>query len=170
MLTEVYQSQSQLANGLTWGFADDDRLRLFHYRPTLMIQPGNLLNSFNDNPFHQYLGLEIEEHRTDFVRLKLHKTATTPTGIGGSVNGGVIATMVDMAAVTAVFTNLRESDQPAGTADIQVTYLRQAQGDVIYADATVIKRGRQLCSVEVSIINDADVLCARGRVLYALRA
>ena len=38
------------------------------------------------------------------------------------------------------------------------------------AEATVIKRGRQLCMVEVSISNDSGTLCARGRVLYALRS
>lgn len=134
-----------------------------------MTQPHGLLSNFNDNPFHQYLGLALVETRADFARLRLTKTATTPTGIGGSVNGGVLATMVDMAAVPAVFTNLQEGSQPAGTADLQITYLRQAHGDWIDAEATVIKRGRQLCAVEVSIKNDQGDLCARGRVLYALR-
>lgn len=133
-------------------------------------RPQGPLPGFNDNPFHQYLGLTLEETAPDFARLRLKKTATTPTGIGGSVNGGVIATMVDMAAVSAVFTNLRETDTPAGTADLQVTYLRQAHGEWVDATATVIKRGRQLCSVEVSIEDSEGRLCTRGRVLYALRA
>ena len=81
----------------------------------------------------------------------------------------VIATMVDMAALPAVFAGMKAGSQPAGTADLQVTYLRQAHGDWIDAHATVIKRGRALCTVEVSIVNDQGELCARGRVLYALR-
>lgn len=125
--------------------------------------------AFNDNPFHQYLGLELVEARKDFARLRLTVKETTPTGIGGSVNGGVISTMVDMAAVPAVFTNMREGSQPAGTADLQVTYLRQAHGKWIDAEATVIKRGRQICAVEVEIKNDKGELCGKGRVLYALR-
>jgi len=125
---------------------------------------------FDRNPFHRYLGLSLVETRPDYARLRLTLTEQTPTGIGGSVNGGVIATMVDMAAIPAVFSGLREGNQPAGTADLQVTYLRQAHGAWIDAEATVIKRGRQLCTVEVSIVNDAGELCARGRVLYALRA
>lgn len=128
------------------------------------------LPGFDDNPFHQYLGLTLAETAPDFARLRLLKTDTTPTGIGGSVNGGVIATMIDMAGVSAVFTNLRKDDTPAGTADLQVTYLRQAHGEWVDAIATVIKRGRQLCTVEVSIEDDEGRLCARGRVLYALRA
>ena len=125
---------------------------------------------FDDVPFHRYLGLTLAEWRLDEARLRLTLTDQTPTGIGGSVNGGVIATLVDMAVIPAVFSGLREGSQPAGTADLQVTYLRQAHGAWIDASARVIKRGRQLCVVEVSVVNDEGTLCARGRVLYALRA
>ena len=125
---------------------------------------------FDEIPFHQYLGLTLVERRDDYARLRLRKTTTTPTGIGGSVNGGVIATMIDMATIPAVFTGMRPGSEPAGTADLQVTYLRQAHGNYIDAEATVIKRGRQLCTIEVSVIDDEGRLCARGRVLYALRS
>lgn len=130
----------------------------------------SILDNFDDNPFHRYLGLTLEEARPDYARIRLRITGTTPTGIGGSVNGGVIATMIDMAAIPAVFAGLKQGSQPAGTADLQVTYLRQSHGRWIDAEAKVIKRGRQLCSVEVSILNDQGVLSARGRVLYALRS
>jgi acyl-coenzyme A thioesterase PaaI-like protein len=72
--------------------------------------------------------------------------------------------------IPAVFAGIKEGTTPAGTADLQVTYLRQSHGKWIDAEATVIKRGRQLCTVEVSVINDEGVLSARGRVLYALRS
>lgn len=129
----------------------------------------NFFDNFDKNPFHQYLGLTLIDTRDDFARLRLVIKDTTPTGIGGSVNGGVISTMVDMAAVPAVFSNLREGSEPAGTADLQVTYLRQAHGEWIDAEARVIKRGRQLCTIEVEIKSDKGVICAKGRVLYALR-
>jgi uncharacterized protein (TIGR00369 family) len=125
---------------------------------------------FDDKPFHRYLGLTLAEWRADYARLRLTRTEQTPTGIGGSVNGGVIATIIDMAAIPAVFSALREDSQPAGTADLQVTYLRQAHGAWIDAEAHVIKRGRQLCYVEVNVTDDAGRLCAKGRVLYALRS
>jgi uncharacterized protein (TIGR00369 family) len=125
---------------------------------------------FADAPFHKYLGISIEEYRPDFARLRLKITDSTPTGIGGSVNGGVIATLIDIAVIPAVFAGLKEGSLPAGTADLQVTYLRQSHGKWIDAEATVIKRGRQLCTIEVSVLNDEGVLSARGRVLYALRS
>lgn len=125
---------------------------------------------FDELPFHRYLGLTLEERRDGYARLRLTITEQTPTGVGGSVNGGVIATLIDMAAIPAVFTGLREGARPAGTADLQVTYLRQAHGAWIDGEARVLKRGRQLCVVEVDVKNDRGELCARGRVLYALRA
>ena len=132
--------------------------------------PSEFLDGFDDIPFHRYLGMRLQERRDGYARLRLTLSEQTPTGVGGSVNGGVIATLVDMAVIPAVFTGMREGVQPAGTADLQVTYLRQAHGAWIEAEAVVIKRGRQLCLVEVSVCNDAGDLCARGRVLYALRA
>jgi uncharacterized protein (TIGR00369 family) len=132
--------------------------------------PQGFIQDFDNNPFHIYLGLTVAEQRKDYGRLRLQRTESTPTGIGGSVNGGVIATMIDMATIVAIFSDLSESTMPAGTADLAVTYLRQAHGEWIDAEALVIKRGRQLCSVEVSVINNEEVLCARGRVLYAMRS
>ncbi|HEX7038376.1 MAG TPA: PaaI family thioesterase [Pseudomonadales bacterium] len=137
-------------------------------RPT-PVEP-EFFAGFNERPFHRYLGLTLEERRDGYARLRLTITEQTPTGVGGSVNGGVIATLIDMAAIPAVFTGLREGAQPAGTADLQVTYLRQAHGAWIDGEARVLKRGRQLCVVEVDVKNDRGELCARGRVLYALRA
>jgi uncharacterized protein (TIGR00369 family) len=64
---------------------------------------------------------------------------------------------------------MRPDDQPAGTADLNVTYLRPAHGPYVDAEATVLRRGRQLAVIEVSISDAEGRLCAKGRVLYAFR-
>ena len=124
---------------------------------------------FDSMSFHQYLGLKVHAAERDRVTLRLHWNEETPTGIGGSVNGGVLATMVDMAAVAAVFTHIPDGVLPAGTADLQITYMRQASGNHLDAVAEVVKRGRQLCTIQVTILNPEGVQCCAGRVLYALR-
>ena len=129
-----------------------------------------LLAHFDDMPFHQYLGLTLVEAKPGFGKVALRRTESTPTGIGGSVHGGVLAAVVDIVMLVAVMSDLGEDKQPAGTADLGITYLRQAQGEVIYATAQVIKSGRQLASVEIDITDDAGTLCAKGRTLYAFRA
>ena len=133
-------------------------------------QPGSaFFDHFDAMPFHRYLGLKVQSAEKNKATLRLHRNEETPTGIGGSVNGGVLATMVDMAAVAAVFTDVPENAMPAGTADLQITYLRQASGDYLDAVAEVVKRGRQLCTIQVAIVNPEGVTCCVGRVLYALR-
>jgi uncharacterized protein (TIGR00369 family) len=69
----------------------------------------------------------------------------------------------------AVIPTLGEGDQPGGTIDLGITYLRPATGSRITFEADVVRRGREIVSTEVSIRDDQDRLCARGRVLYKVR-
>lgn len=125
---------------------------------------------FDAEPFHRMLGLTVVERRPGCGRIRLAKGPDTPAGIGGSVHGGVLAAMVDVAMLVAVFAELQPGEQPAGTAELGITYLRPAQGGEIFAEATVIKRGRQLAMIEVEISDDQGRLCAKGRTLYSFRA
>lgn len=132
------------------------------------IQP--FFDNFDELPFHKYLGMHLIAYRDGYAKVELHREATTPTGIGGSVNGGVLATLVDMTAVTAVLAGLRADEHPAGTADMQLTYLRQTKGETVTCEGHVLKRGKQLATVEVKVTDDTGRLCCTARVLYAFRA
>ena len=125
--------------------------------------------AFDSHPFHQYLGLTFVERRANYGKIVLTKTPDTPGGVGGSVHGGVLAAMVDIVMLVAMFAEMREGEVPAGTAELGITYLRQAHGEKIYAEANVVKRGRTLSLVEVDITDQDGRLCARGRTLYTLR-
>ena len=125
---------------------------------------------FDAKPYHQMLGVKLVEQRPGYGKIVLRKDENTPSGIGGSVHGGVLAAMVDIVMLVAIFAEMRDGEQPAGTAELSITYLRQSHGEHIYAEANVVKRGRQLSLVEVDILDDEGRLCARGRTLYAFRA
>jgi uncharacterized protein (TIGR00369 family) len=125
---------------------------------------------FDAQPLNAMLGITLVERRRGFGRICLARSEATPQGIGGSVHGGVLAAMVDIAMLVAVFTTIKSDQAPAGTADLNITYLRPTHGRRVYADATVVKHGRQLAMIEVSIVDDEDRLCARGRTLYAFRS
>ncbi|MCH8256319.1 MAG: PaaI family thioesterase [Proteobacteria bacterium] len=125
---------------------------------------------FDSNPYHQMLGITLLERSPAYGKIVLLKDGNTPSGIGGSVHGGVLAAMVDIVVLVAMFAEMRDDEQPAGTAELSITYLHQTHGEHIYAEARVVKRGRQLSFVEVDITDDNDRLCARGKVLYAFRA
>jgi len=124
---------------------------------------------FDNQRYHRMLGVTVLERRPGYGKIVLRRDENTPTGIGGSVHGGVLAAMVDIVMLVAIFAEMREGEQPAGTAELGITYLRQTHGEHIYAEANVVKRGRQLSLVEVDITDDEGRLCARGRTLYAFR-
>ena len=138
-----------------------------------MSQPSgspNVDRHFEDFPLHRFLGLSVVEKREGFARLAMDTGPNVIGGIGNSVHGGVLAALVDIVILQALFAKPDPNVTPAGTADLNITYLRPALGKRIYAEGHVVKKGRQLAMVEVSILDDQDRLCARGRALYAFRA
>ena len=127
---------------------------------------------FEHIPLHEALGIKIENRSKDFACCSLKASNTTRGGVAGGIHGGVMAALVDIATIAALF-NEQPKDlkdyQPAGTADLNITYLRPALSSIIYAEATVIKRGKMLAMIEVNIKDDNGTLCAKGRTLYAFR-
>lgn len=123
------------------------------------------------------MGLSLEDAGQGFARVRMRTNNLTggqgqgavAGGIGGSVHGGLLAALVDIAALQAVVHSLLEGDRPAGTADLGITYLRPAIGDEIVAEATVLRKGRQMVVLEVAITDPEGRLCSKARVIYALR-
>ena len=125
---------------------------------------------FAEHPLHKALGLTVEEAHPGFVRICMQANNFTLGGVGGSVHGGLLAALVDIAMLEALAPLFTANEQPAGTADLNITYLRPAMGPRVYAEATVLRKGRQLAVTEVRILDEAGVLLATGRTIYALRA
>jgi uncharacterized protein (TIGR00369 family) len=90
-------------------------------------------------------------------------------GVGGSVHGGVLSSLVDIATILAVSTLVQPHEQMAGTAELNISYLRPALGAAVYAAARVLKKGRSLAVCDVDLTDLDGRLLAKGRVAYALR-
>jgi uncharacterized protein (TIGR00369 family) len=148
--------------------SDNDPEKLAHYFTSADFE--TVKRGFDRDSFNEQLGVTLVERGDGTARIRLTMGDETPRGIGGAAHGGVLATMVDTAMLVAVFTKLRPGQLPAGTADLGITYMRQAHGDHIDADARVVKHGRQLSVIEVDLTDDEGTLCAKGRVLYAFRS
>lgn len=73
----------------------------------------------------------------------------------GSVHGGVLATMIDVAMGTAVATTGGESPV---TVSLAVTYLEPGRAGRLEARARVRKRGKRLMVVEAEVVQDGDVV------------
>ena len=73
----------------------------------------------------------------------------------GTVHGGVLATMIDVAMGTAVFT---AGGQSPVTVSLTVTYLEPGRPGRLEARAKVRKRGKRLTVVEAEVVQGEDVV------------
>jgi uncharacterized protein (TIGR00369 family) len=104
--------------------------------------------------FREHVELEIEP-QDDGTSLVVVEAAEHHLNPGGSVHGGVLATMVDVAMGTAVATTGGESPV---TVSLTVTYLAPGSAGRLEARARVRKRGTRLMVVEAEVVQDGDVV------------
>ena len=104
--------------------------------------------------FREYVALEVEpvEEGTGRVRLD---AGDEHLNLHGTVHGGVLATMIDVAMGTAVVTTGGESPV---TVSLTVTYLEPGRPGPLTATARVRKRGKRLIVVEAEVTQDDDVV------------
>jgi uncharacterized protein (TIGR00369 family) len=72
----------------------------------------------------------------------------------GTVHGGAIATLIDVAMGAAVHREDTEDAAPV-TIEMKVTYLEPAKPGELHANATVRRRGKRIIIAEVDV-TDAD--------------
>lgn len=115
--------------------------------------------------FPNLVGLEVEEIRTDYCRLRLpHRGELNQ--VAGIVHGGAIATLIDTAAVPAV----GQAYPPRttySTVSMDIQYLAAVTGDAV-AEAWVTKRGRSLVFVRVEVRDDGGRDAAHASLVFAV--
>ncbi|XP_076864770.1 acyl-coenzyme A thioesterase 13 [Brachyhypopomus gauderio] len=85
------------------------------------------------------------------------------TNRGGTLHGGLTATLVDMISTTALM--YTERGAPGVSVDMNITYMNAAKiGEDILITAQVLKQGKTLAFATVDITNkDTGKLIAQGR-------
>lgn len=129
----------------------------------------DLYASFQATPLHALLALEYmdvtesgpAEPGTALVRMPIRPEAY---GASGSLHGGAIATLIDVAAASAAARNSAfvPGQNTLVTADIHVRYLGRAKGSYVDAHAHVVRAGRQLIVVECRVVDAEDRVIAVG--------
>ena len=125
-------------------------------------------DAFAATPLHAHLGLDVRTYGADddptlvVVAIPIGPNAVDAMRTPGSVHGGAIATLVDVACATSA--SLSPSFVPGETAlvtaDMHVRYLARAKGDTVRAEARVTKAGRNLVVVEGKVLDELDTLVA----------
>ena len=120
------------------------------------------------SPYGRLLGVEVETVEPGRVRVRL-PYRTEVTTVGDVVHGGAVASLVDTAATAAVWSGADLDKTTRGTTvGFTVNFLTAARGQDLVATATVVQRGRTLCTCEVVVAGADGSACARALVTYKI--
>jgi uncharacterized protein (TIGR00369 family) len=115
--------------------------------------------------FPSFVGLELEEARVDYARMRLRfrPELEQPAGV---VHGGAVATLIDTVVVPAIGSAYDEF-VPMLTLDLQIRYLAAAERTDLVAEGWITRRGRSVlfCQAEVRAASSGDVV-AEGWMTY----
>jgi uncharacterized protein (TIGR00369 family) len=85
------------------------------------------------------------------------------------VHGGALASLIDTAAMVAAWSGAETPENLRGTTvALSITFLAPANGEDVVAEASVLRRGRNLAFVEVDVRTADGRGVAKGLVTYKL--
>ena len=115
-------------------------------------------------PFHQWLGLEVVAVHDDGIELTAkwrEEWVVNPDR--GYTHGGVLATLVDLAADWAM---VKKLGRGVPTIDLRVDYHAAAMPGDLTARGKVVRLGGQFSTAEAHIYDSNGKLVASGRGTY----
>ena len=113
-------------------------------------------------PYCRELGACVDDLGEGRVRLRLpyHDKNSNP---GQALHGGVAASMIDIAGRLAAETGFTGEGE-ASAIDVSVNYLAAAIGEEIFAEAKVLRRGKEITYAEVDVATAEKKSIAKGLV------
>jgi len=124
------------------------------------------LRSIERAPFSALLGLKIESavNGVARVRMPFRLDLLNEGGPQAPIHGGAIASLIDTAAVTAVWTDPKM--QQSATISMTINYLNTGVASDLIATARVRKRGRRVASLSVEVADENGQLVADSLVIF----
>ena len=117
------------------------------------------------SPALQWLRASLEELDLDYAVVKLTYRDEITNG-SGTVHGGVLAALADMAVAFALSTNF-DGKMGFATSDLTIHFLRRARGDV-WARARIVKKGKRVNVGDVEIVDGQGRAVARVLASFLL--
>jgi uncharacterized protein (TIGR00369 family) len=117
---------------------------------------------------HVFSSLNFREVPAAGVDLAVELEVTPRVSNGrGTLQGGLIATLVDVAAGLATVRTLPEGHDTT-TSDLSVHYLRPVTTGPARAEATVVRRGRRRIVLRVEVLDGEGELAAVSTISFAV--
>ena len=137
----------------------------FDLLPTSVAQAWSQFLAWEDQVyFPQLVGVEVEELRRDYARMRLPWRAelNQPQGL---MHGGAIATLIDTVVVPAIGTAY-ETARPFSTIELSVRFLGPVRKEDLVAEGWVTRRGKRIVFCEVEVRTASGVVVASGNLIY----
>lgn len=135
--------------------------------PSVQARWANFLSEEGDQRwFPNLLGIEVEELRRDYARLRMpwRPDLNQPQGL---MHGGAIATLIDTSVVPAIGTAY-EDHRPFSTIEMSVRYVQPVRQEDLVAEGWVSRRGKRVVFCEVEVRTASAVKVATGDLIYII--
>jgi uncharacterized protein (TIGR00369 family) len=116
---------------------------------------------FLEVPLHKLLDFRFVETEPGLVVVEMPVRPEAFNG-SGNLHGGALATLIDVAAgsCAARASGFDPLTQSLVTADLHVRYLGRPKGDLVRAEARLMRAGRMLIVIEVRVVDPEGNLVA----------
>lgn len=141
------------------------RAEQFAELPAARAERWSRFGKWDERLFPNVVGLELEEVRLDYGRMRLpfRSELNQPAGM---VHGGAIATLIDTVVVPAIG-SAYDGFTVMLTIDLQIRFLGAATASDLVAEGWITRRGRTIvfCQAEVRAV-DTGAVVAEGWMTY----
>lgn len=112
-------------------------------------------------PYGAALGVQIESADAESARLYL-PFKDENSNPGQALHGGVAASLINLGGLVVSQESLGAEAERIHTASVQVTYLAAAIGEPVIAEATLLRRGKEICFVNIDVSTEEGKAIAKG--------
>lgn len=132
--------------------------------PSVQARWANFLTDPDQQWFPNLLGIQVEELRRDYSRLRMPWRPDLNQAVG-MMHGGAIATLIDTAVVPAIGTAY-DDDRLFSTIEMSVRYVQPVRQEDLVAEGWVSRRGTRVVFCEVEVRTASAVKVATGDLIY----
>jgi len=129
-----------------------------------------LLGQYKTDPWAGHWGVEAESVTDDVAIVKLPYREIQLNHAGGSVHGGVLATVMQDAGLLLVCKGNDIQPQQAELLDMQISYLNGTRDQDITITAQYSRRGRRFAFIHAEITDERGRLIANSQILFRAQA
>lgn len=127
-----------------------------------------MIKGVNNAPFPKFLGLQYEEIKKGYARMRLpyRPELNQPAGI---VHGGAIASLIDTSVVGVMLEIAGGPIKKMVTIDMHIHYLDAAFEEDLIAHATARRKGKRISYLEVDVVGEkSGKVVTHGELSYML--